>query len=496
MSKTKKQKVHFAKPEEKSELYFYPKSTLEEYDKKLLLWSENGYDHEILEQMLKNGEFFHFFMFGRTGEGKSNVLEIFAEYFHNEHGNVIIDASGNDFEGCFWARKYKCYFVYPQLIKPQKKNKNPNVIEVKLNKKNTWKSIIRRAKIHKRIVVLMCEDPLENSYLKALISLFKACLTRELATIPKICLLREISFYGYKQGQLKLSDSESAKLAKRHFLKYVRTGRMRCNQIFSDAQGLGDIDNVIGDNIAVKGIKQIEGKVKDVDPYVSDAINALEKHQVVFKVKGKIITGTIALSTFHKEPGEKVESLNVFPKTVELHQYNKIVENRYIDRVCEHFTNKLNRLIIGRRRHLQDPDNSELCMFEIADLLALDTRLTFDGYTPEIIHLKNPKLIYCEIKFRNSSSHPRIEISDVKKTIQDLAVKKITWNYRKECYLWTIDEDISRVLNWKLEQELVQIPVEIEMISPNGASKGALALMKKHGIKNRTVKINAETFYD
>jgi len=487
-----KEKVHFSKPKFVPNLYFYPRDKLEELDQKLLLWSENKKDHLILQKLLKESSLFHLFAFGETMSGKSNLLEVFAEFMKAQHDRLIIDASGIDFEGCFWIKSHKCYCVYPQLIKPKKKSTNPNVIEVKLNKKNTWETIIRRAHKNKRVVILMCEDPLENSYLKALIGLFQACLKRELSEIVKICLLREISFFAYQHGTLKTSQSKYAVLAKRNFIKYVRIGRHKNNQIFVDAQRLKDIDGMIGDNIAIKAIKRTEGFVENFDKYISNTIKVLEKHQVIFKVLGHVCTGTLGLSSFHKTEKDKIEDLGVFPTTIDIHLYNKIVENRFIDRVSEYYTNRLNRLILGRRRHLQDPENSDLCMFEIADLLAIEANLSVNNG----INLENAKLVYGEIKFRNSDKHPRIETSDVKKTIQDLAIKKIHWDSVKNIYFWTIDKDIAKQLEWKLEREEAKIPVFVEMISPNGATKGALALMKKHDIYNRVIKIEEETFYD
>lgn len=488
----KGQKVHVSRPKYQPHLYFYPPSKLEETKQKLLLWSENNQDHLILSNLFKNGDLFHVFGFGETMSGKSNALEVIAEFFKNTHERVIIDASGINFEGCFWAREYKCYCVYPQLLKPKKKATNPNVIEIKLNKKNTWETIIQRAYKNKRVIVLMCEDPLETSYLKALIGLFKTCLKRKLSHIVKVPLLREISFFAYQHGTLKASQSKYATLAKREFLRYIRIGRHMNNQILVDAQRLKDIDGMIGDNIALKVIKRTEGFVENFEKYIAETIKILEKHQVIFKVKGHVCTGTIGLSSFHKTEMDKVEDIGIFPTTVDIARFNKVVENRYIDRVSEYYTNQLNRLIIGRRRHLQDPENSELCVFEIADLLAIECNFNLS----QPIYLENSKLVYGEIKFRNSDKHPRIETTDVKKTIQDLAIKKITWNSEKNIYFWTIDQEVAKQLEWTLEKKEIEFPVFIEMISPNGATKGAITLMKKHHIYNRVIKIEEETFYD
>lgn len=485
------QKIKISKPKFIPSLYFYPPSKLKETGQKLLLWSQNNQDHNYLSKLLKEGSLFHLFAFGETMSGKSNLLEVFGEYMKKEHDRLVIDASGIDFEGSFWAKNHKCYCVYPQLIKPKKKSSNPNVIEVKLNKKNTWETIIQRAHKNKRMIILMCEDPLENSYLKALISLFQTCLKRELSHIIKVMMLREISFFAYQHGTLKASQSRYTVLAKRNFVKFVRIGRHKNNQIFVDAQRLGDVDKMIGDNIAVKAIKRTEGFIDNFDKYIYEKIKILEKSQVIFKTLGHICTGTIGLSSFHKTELDKVESINIFPVTVDIMKYNKIVENRFIDRVSEFYTNKLNRLIIGRRRHLQDPENSDLCMFEIADLLAIEGQINLDKGG-----IDNFKLIYGEIKFRNSEKHPRVETSDVKKTIQDLAIKKIIWNSEKNIYFWTLDQEIVKQLGWKLNSDEKQVPVFVEMISPNGATKGAMALMGKHHIYNRTIKIEEETFYD
>jgi len=487
-----KKKVHFSKEKYEPDLYFYPKDKLEELNQQLLLWSENNSDHRVLEKLLKDASLFHLFAFGETMSGKSNLLEVFAEYQMKAFNRVIIDASGIDYEGTFWAKKYKCYFVYPQLIKPKKTNKNPNVKEIKLNKKNTWTKILRRAERYKRVVVLMCEDPLEASYLRALIKLFKTCMKRELSNIHKICLLREISFFAYKHGTLKVSAERYARDAKRSFIKYVRIGRHKNNMIFCDAQRISDVDGMIGDNVAVKAIKRTDGYIENFPKYISEEIKVLKKWHVIFKVLGLVCTGTIGLSSFHKTEDDKVEDLKVFPTTVDIHRYNKLVENRYIDRVGEYYTNRLGRLILGRRRHLQDPENSDLCMFEIADLLAVEGEININSS----MSLKKARLVYGEIKFRSAGSkHPRIETNDVKKTIQDLAVKMINYDTEKDHYFWTLDQQLAKQLGWSMEKEKVDFPVIVEMVSPGGATKGAKALMDRHNIWNRTVKIDEDTFY-
>ena len=486
--------IRIGKPKYVPHLQFEPKSDLKKLGLWLLLWSENDSDHKILLDLLKNNEFFHLFSFGETGSGKSNLIEVFAEYYYKTHGKLIIDASGNDFEGCYWAKNYPCYFVYPQLLKAAKKNQNPNVIEIKLNHKNPWGKIIQKAWKYKKVIVLMCEDPLEPSYLRMLRGLFDALLKSKFAHIEKICLLREISFFAYQHGTLKLSDKKIVTDLKRKFMKYIRVGRNRNNEIMCYAERLGDIDKSVGENVAVKAIKRTDGFVDNFDKYMQETVKTLKKEQVLFKVLGKICTGTIALSSFHKEPGESIqEVLKVFPKQVELSHFNKLVENRYIDRVSEYYTNRLDRIILGRRRHLQDPENSELCQFEIADLLALECKI----HVNKKFTLNKIKIIYGEIKFRSAnSSHPRIETSDVKKTVQDLAVKRINWDIDKNIYFWTIDKVLANSLGWAMEDEERKVACIVEMICPQGASKGAMALMKKHHIYNRVIKINEGSFFD
>jgi hypothetical protein len=131
-------------------------------------------------------------------------------------------------------------------------------------------------------------------------------------------------------------------------------------------------------------------------------------------------------------------------------------------------------------------------MFEIADLLALEGEININSS----MGLKTARLIYGEIKFRSpGSKHPRIETNDVKKTIQDLAVKMITYDTEKDHYFWTLDQQLAKQLGWSLEKEKVDFPVIVEMVSPGGATKGAKALMDRHNIWNRTVKIDEDTFY-
>ena len=96
-----KKKVHFSKEKYEPDLYFYPKDKLEELNQKLLLWSENNSDHRVLEKLLKDASLFHLFAFGETMSGKSNLLEVFAEYQMKAFNRVIIDASGIDYEGTF-----------------------------------------------------------------------------------------------------------------------------------------------------------------------------------------------------------------------------------------------------------------------------------------------------------------------------------------------------------------------------------------------------------
>lgn len=491
--KNNDRKVHFSKKKYIPELNFPPKNDLKEFEKWLLVNSENNFDHYQLLKMLRDDKFFHLFAYGETGSGKSALLERFAEFMKNEHGKLIIDASGNAFEGAFWARNYDCYLVYPYLWKADKKNENDNVKEKKLNNRNTWDKILTWAVRYDKVVVLMCEDPLESSYLKALVKLLDTLLKRKFIKVKKVCLLREVSFFAYQHGTLKLSNSRWPRMAKRKFLKYVRTGRIRNNQIMCDAQRLGDVDQMVGDNVAIKAIKRTDGHVGNYDKHIQEAIKRLKIHQVVFSVKGRLIAGILENSSFHKESDEKIEEeLKVYPKQVELDNYNKLVENRYIDRVAEYYTNKLDRLVLARRRHMQDPENSALCTFEIADLLAIDGKLTLGPG----MGLKKPRLVYGEVKFRRpDSKHPRIETNDVKKTIQDLAVKKIHYDLEKETHFWTIDRSMAIQLGWEMKAEALKFPCIVEMISPGGPTKGARSLMDKHHIWNQRVPIDEDTFF-
>ena len=491
----KKEGTHLSRPKYVPKLKFHSPKELETYKKKVMFWSENGKDENELIKYITENESFHLFACGETMEGKSNTLEIFTEIISDLHeDNLVIDVSGVNFEGVFWAKKHKVYLVYPQLIKPDKKNENPNVTELKLNKKNTWEKIIKRARKYKRKIVLACDDPLENSFLKAEIDLFKALLKRELSHIRKIILLREISFIGYKHGTLKATSSKLAQKAKRNFLKLVRMGRHLNNQVFTDAQRFQDIDNTLGDNVALKLFKRTETFVGNFPKYIQEKIKTLQKWECVLLFRGKIFTSTVAYNDWHKRETDQVEDLGVYPKTVQIETYNKIVENRYIDRVSEYYTNVLNRIVLARRRHLQDSENTELCQFEIADLLAIEPEKIVIKKT---LQLSKPRIVYSEIKYRSlDTGHPRIETSQVKKTVSDLALKKIRWDAKKKHYFWLIENDLAKSLGWELPEGEQEIPTIIEMVSPNGASKGAQSLMKKHNIRNVIIPIDTETFFE
>jgi hypothetical protein len=503
----KKAKAKLEAPEEKEYLYFYPRSELKKQNKKLLLWGDKEKDKNFLYDLLWTGEQFHLFAFGETMSGKSNALEVLAEFMKNQHGKLIIDASGVDFEGAFWSRNYKSYIVYPQLIKPLKKNTNPNAVEVKINKKNTWKTIIQKAWTHKKVICLMCDDPLESSYLKSLIGLFKECLNRQLAHIPKIILLREISFFGYRAGQLKASTEKIVQDTKRAFSKFVRIGRHKNNQMFCDAQRVSDIDGMIGDNVAVKILKKFHGKLPNelLMKHELEAIQGLKKWHCIFRVLGRTITGTIALSSFHKDKRkndkgelvpEKIEDLGIFPAVVEMNPFNKVVENRYIDRCGEYYTNVMNWLVFSRRRHLQDIESTALSVFEIADLLVINP----NGFilSEDSLNVINPRLVYVEVKFRSAGSkHPKIESTNVKKTIQDLAIKRITWDIDRRRYFWTLNRELAHALHFNMPEDIeeLRIPVNVEMTNPNGSTKQAQRLMKDHHITFRRIPITSETFF-
>jgi len=498
----KKKKVFFKSPKYVPELKFRSQEELKKSNSSFLFWSENRnsksphgtFQNEFLDYV-KEGKIFHAFIGGETMEGKGVTLENLVEYYKKSFEDyVIIDVSGKNYEGCFWAKNYKCYCVYPQLIKPKKPSTNPNVIEKKLNHKNPWKKLIRMASRHKRILILMCRDPLEKSTLKAQRKLFEVLNKDEdLAKYRKVLLLREISFIGYKHGKLKMGTGSFLRDTKREFLNLCRTGRHGQNQIIADAQDMGDIDNTLKDNVALKIIKRTNTFVGNYPKYVQEAIKKLKKHQAIMEFRGKLFTATIGYNGWHKKETDKVEDIGIFPTKVVIDHFNKLKENRYIDRVAEEWTNYENRLIIGRRRHIQDPENSKLCNFELADLLGLETEIWANGN----ILMKKPKLVYGEIKFRSEDSkHPRIETGDVKKTIQDLMVKKITWDHKKNCYFFTLDPDIIKALSWHISQdyEPIKVPCQVEMITPQGATKGAMALIRKHHIYLRTVKID-DTFY-
>jgi len=496
----KKKKVLMEAPKYVPQLKFRSKKELDESDYSLLFWSENrskenpyGTIQNELLSYLDKGKIFHIFISGETLEGKGVTLENITEYYQKKFKDfVIIDISGKNYEGAFWAKNHKCYLVYPQLIKAKKPATNTNVIEKKLNYKNTWRKLIKLAKKNNRILVLMCRDPLEPSFLKAQAKLFQVLNTDEgLVDIRKVCLLREISFIGYKHGTLKASTSKWALENKRLFLNLCRTGRHGQNQIIADAQRIKDIDDALKDNVALKIIKRTRSFVGNYAKYIQETIQTLEKHQAIFEFRGKVFTGIIKYNEWHKKETDRIEDIGIFPQRVEIEHFNKFKENRYIDSVSEEWTNYDGRLVIGRRRHIQNPENTKLCSFELADLLGLEMEVELNGS----FLAKNPKLIYGEIKFRSpESKHPRIETGDVKKTIQDLHVKKITWNDEKNCYFWTLDPDIVKLLNWKMSGDEYKLPCIVEMITPSGATTGARALMNKHNIRLRTVKID-ENFY-
>ena len=497
----RKKKVTLEAPEYKPKLKFRSKEELKTYKAKMLFWSENrsenhpyGIHQDEFVNYLTTGELFHAFVMGETMEGKGVTIENLAEYYkENFEKFVIIDISGKNYEGCYWAKNYKCYLVYHQGLKPSKPSDNPNIIEKKLNHNNTWKKLIKLAHKNKRVLILMCYDPLDNHFLKAQYKLFNTLNHDEsLASIRKVLLLREISFIGYKQGILKATTSKYALDVKREFLLLCRTGRHPQNQIIADAQRFQDIDSALGDNVALKIIKRTESFVGNYPKYIQDKIKTLEKHQAILQFRGKVFTAIIGYNEWHKTSKDKIEDLGIYPARVDFQNLNKFKENRYIDMVSEEWTNYNGRFILGRRRHIQNPEDTKLCSFELADLLGLQCNIELNGK----IMVKKPKMIYGEIKFRSpGSKHPKIETGDVIKTIQDLAVKKITWNEKKNCYFWTLDQDILKSLNWYSEEDNFVIPTIVEMITPQGATTGAKALMKKHNIYLRIVKID-ENFYD
>jgi len=485
--------IKASKPKFKPYLKFPNKSNL--VDSSLALWSYDK-SHKKLIDAIREGKWFHAFAFGETGEGKSNVLEVLAEKVKNLHDELIVDASGKNFEGAFWAKNYPVYLVYPHLLKPKPRSPNPNVTEIKLDHKNTWHDILRKALNNGRVVVLMCNDPLESDYLKALIKLFAYLDSPKAQKYLKTLLLRETSFFAYKHGQLKASTGKLSTTAKRKFLKLARMGRHNQIRILADAQAFKDIDQTITENVALKIIKRTETQLPDNFPkFVNDKIKVLQPHQMIFKLRGKVFTGICSLSSFHKQSEEHINDIDIYPKKVEISRYNKTVENRYIDRVVEYNTNILNRVVLARRRHLQDPENSEMCQFEIADLLALETDINISPF----LTLANTKLVYGEIKFRNPNSekHSRIETSDMKKTISDLQVKRIIFDSDKDMYFWIVDRKLAKALNWTFPREGKEkaIPVLVEMYCPRGATKGAMAMAKRHHIFIRSVKIDEETFF-
>jgi len=497
-SKSYKEGIISKKPEYKAYLDFYLKQDLDVFNAKhFLFWSDDDSEKEFLEYLeslsTKNKRLFHSFVVGATTEGKGVYHENLIEsIYENSDDSVIIDCTGVNYEGCWWSKKYKCYFVYPRLLKSVKKADNPNVIEIKLNAKNTWENIIIRAKKYKRIIVLMVSDVLESTTLKALRELFKALTTENesLDKVHKMLLFRELSFLAYKHGMLKLSDSELLKDLKRYFLKLIRTGRHSNNQIFADAQNF-DIDKIVRDNVALIGYKRLDDVPVNIPNYVSDVIKKLKKHHVVFNFKGSYFTGTIRYNDFHKKEIDNIRDLGIFPKKIELNRYNKVVESRYINYVCEYYTNVLGKVILGRRKHLKNPDNSKLTIFEIADIVALDGKfLMFD----KDLLIRNFKLIYIEVKYRNAESKTKkVQLSDVRKTIQDLHVKKIRYDINSGKYFWDLDIDVLKKLN--IDASVSEnIPVDVRIITTNGYSKGAKTLMNKHKIKSQIIKVDKKTF--
>lgn len=496
---TKKEGIYVKTPEIKEVLKF---PELESFDtakySHFQFWSSEGQELEFLNYLKSiysvNPKLYHTFVRGETIEGKGVFLENLAEYYIEKSDKIVLlDLTGVNYEGAFWCKKYPCYFVYPQLLKSSKKNTNSNVIEISLSIKNTWDKIIKRAFKYKRIVVLLCQNVMDSSVLKALLKLFKVLLNDEsLIHIHKILLLREISFIGYKHGILKLIENPIVKELKRLFISEIKTGRHSNNQIFCDSQGL-DIDSMIQDNLALMVYKRCISNIENLPKPVQNCIQTLKKHQAIFEFRGKFFTGIIKYNDWHKTEVDKIQDLGVFPEKTEKKDYNKIVENRYINVVSEFYSNILGRLIINRRRQLKNPDNSRLSIFELADLLSLEGQKII---TRNRISIKNPRLVYSEIKFRSSdSSSKKIEIKDVKKLISDLPVKKIYWDFQKNKYLWDLDQELLQKLNLLSLLPNQLIPVIIEMVSPNGATKGSQTLMQKHHIYNRIVKINEKNFY-
>jgi len=498
----KKKKVRFDAPKIVPELRFRSLKELNESDLSVLFWSENRNEqnqygtlqNEFIDY-LTHGKIFHIFISGETLEGKGVTLENLTEYYHKNFKDfVIIDVSGKNYEGCFWAKNYKCYFVYPQLLKARKTTENENVIEKKLNKKNHWKKLIQLAKKNKRILVLMCRDPLEPSFLKAQAKLFHILNTDDkLTQIRKVLLLREISFVGYKHGTLKATTDKLALENKRLFLNLCRTGRHGQNQIIADAQRGNDIDDTLKDNVALRVFKRSSSGIGNYPNYVKDTIKTLQKHQAVFEFRGKIFTGIIKYNDWHKKETDKIENIGVFPEQIELENYTRYKENAYIERVSEVWTNSENRAVIGRRRHVQNTENTKLCTFEIADLLGLEYKIEIKSQEDFSIAIKN--LIYGEIKFRaKDSKHPKIETGDVIKTIQDLALKKIIFDDDVGLYFWTLEKDITKQLNWKLSSDYYRIPTIVEMVTPTGATVGAQSLLDKHHINLKIIKIDKDLF--
>jgi len=510
--------VQLEKPEWHPHLKFMPQTILEKNGLRFGFWSENannnnewGFIQNEFLEYLRTWKKFHVLIAGETMEGKGVFLENLAEFYwegylkgenkkytdldHPEREKIcLIDVSGKNYEGCFWAKKYKCILVYPQLLKPRKTSTNPNIEEVKLNKKNTWQKLIKKAAREKKILILMCYDPLEPSYLRAEAKLFKILsddLT--LGKIKKYALCREISFIGYKQGLTKVSMDTNVLDTKRWFLKLIRTGRHNQALVFSDAQRSKDIDDNLGDNVALKVFKRTNGYVGNYPKYIQDAIKTLAKNQAIFEFRGKIFTCTIRYNEWHKKEEDSIESLGIYPTIVDLANFNKWKENQYIDWVSENWTNYYNRLVIGRRRHIQNEENSKLCNFEIADILGIEGKTIIRGG----IIIDNPYLVYGEVKFRNSERHPKIEKAEVQKTIQDLFTKNILWSIEDNKYYWTIDNQMANALNWQIgdSKKEIKIPCKVVMVTQNGATQGAKALIDKHHINIELIKL-PESFYE